>query len=553
MSRRQRFPSAAHNQEEAFGATAATPSAPPDVPRVPPVRHHRQPHGLHPALIYDHPKFGTGYTSLPAEQPPFKHSAQPAEDEVMDPEGNYTTRREEHPVIAPQHIHDAIQRKANVAPRTLPGALATASQQPQPLSGQIERRNKFANDRSPLQRLELTLDSMTKEEKRARVQAAEQRARERAAKKAAEASANHSQPGDAQNRHLSSQRQTQYPASIAQYPALSRNDSSRSQSDRRQQPYLQHQTQLQSGPQQALFRHKVVELGHAAASPPALLRREDDEEDLDQPRFNLPRRNLSFRERTARNELEPQAEDKPLSDLPAAFFTGASTGGSPLTRNGSNMLRKESRTDQQDSQRAQSTGEIAAAAVPRSPAAHQPHAIAIAKDKDKELPPVPVSQQARRGISYRATEPVHETDHASDEENVPYKRHGEVPSAPVRHPDLEHVDVATARRRLERQDSDHSIESAPQHRISRLIFKDPEHLRPGEGLYKSPTWLNEYEKATVGSLGGNLLDLAESQPSGADKNKAWWEGGGRSNNSSYSSRPRKAEAFDGEYDDTDGM
>jgi len=86
-----------------------------------------------------------------------------------------------------------------------------------------------------------------------------------------------------------------------------------------------------------------------------------------------------------------------------------------------------------------------------------------------------------------------------------------------------------------------------------MIFKDPEELRPGEGLYKSPVWLDEYEKATVGSLRGSLLDLTERQPLVADKGNAWWEAGSRSRNTSCSSRPRKAEAFDGEYDDTDGM
>ncbi|KAI0006487.1 hypothetical protein F4779DRAFT_19015, partial [Xylariaceae sp. FL0662B] len=45
------------------------------------------------------------------------------------------------------------------------------------------QRKVWANDRSPLQRLEMTLDSLTKEEKRARVEAAERRARERAAQR----------------------------------------------------------------------------------------------------------------------------------------------------------------------------------------------------------------------------------------------------------------------------------------------------------------------------------------------------------------------------------
>ncbi|RCI07999.1 hypothetical protein L249_7789 [Ophiocordyceps polyrhachis-furcata BCC 54312] len=54
--------------------------------------------------------------------------------------------------------------------------------QPQPAA--IRPQRMLANDRSPLQRLELTLDSLTKEEKRARVEAAEQRARQRAALRA---------------------------------------------------------------------------------------------------------------------------------------------------------------------------------------------------------------------------------------------------------------------------------------------------------------------------------------------------------------------------------
>lgn len=43
---------------------------------------------------------------------------------------------------------------------------------------EAQRRREWASDRSPLQRLELTLDSITKEEKRARVEVAEQLARE---------------------------------------------------------------------------------------------------------------------------------------------------------------------------------------------------------------------------------------------------------------------------------------------------------------------------------------------------------------------------------------
>lgn len=51
---------------------------------------------------------------------------------------------------------------------------------------EAQRRREWASDRSPLQRLELTLDSITKEEKRARVEEAEQLARDAKAGQAGE-------------------------------------------------------------------------------------------------------------------------------------------------------------------------------------------------------------------------------------------------------------------------------------------------------------------------------------------------------------------------------
>jgi hypothetical protein len=77
-------------------------------------------------------------------------------------------------------------------------------------------------------------------------------------------------------------------------------------------------------------------------------------------------------------------------------------------------------------------------------------------------------------------------------------------------------------------------------------------MTPGRGLYQPPEWLTEWEKGIVGTLGGSLLDLDVAPPPTADKGKAWWEEGGRQRGNSTSTRPRRAEAFDGEYDDTNG-
>ncbi|KAG5921292.1 hypothetical protein E4U42_005917 [Claviceps africana] len=542
MSRRQNYSSAEQNQEQAFESTATTIPAAPDTPLVPPASH-RQPHAHQPTLPYEHPRFSTGYIPQPARQFQSMHSPRCTEDQEMNPEANYTTRREENPDITRQYVHDVIQRQGIVAPHTLPEDVAMASQQRQLRNGQPERHKKFANDRSPLQRLELTLDSLTKEEKRARVQAAEQRARERAARRAAEASAN--QAGGVHNRNISSECQAHAPTSIAQFSPPHTYTSPPRQSDPREQPYQQHQAQHHLRPQQVVHQTNVSNI----ASPPALLRHEDDESELHQPRSDLPERNLSFRERTAPSEQEPRTNDQAYTDQPKAFFTGGNTNVLSMAGTGSDRPRNEVPHDLKNPQRAQSNRENPAPGVSRLPATRQPHANAIAKDK--ELPPIPAPHQAREGIPRRATEPVHERDFGLDEQQVPHGMHDKALRAPSRNPELGSGDVATARRRLERQESNHSIESAPQHRVSRMIFKDPEELRPGEGLYKSPVWLDEYEKATVGSLCGSLLDLTERQPSVADKGKAWWETGSQGKNTPYSSRPCKAGAFDGEYDDTD--
>ncbi|KAG6010015.1 hypothetical protein E4U21_000456 [Claviceps maximensis] len=550
ISRRQNHLPAEQSQQEAFQSTATTLPAAPVAPSLDSPASHRQPHAHRPTPPYEYPRFSTSYTSPPARQSQFMHPSRLTEDPEMDPEANYTTRREEIPDSTRHHAYDVIPRQGIVAPHTtLPEDIAMESQQRQPLNGQSERHKKFANDRSPLQRLELTLDSMTKEEKRARVQAAEQRARDRAARRAAEASTNLS--GSVHNRHVSSERQTYAPTSIAHSSAPPTYESPPRQSDPREQPYPQVQTLRQPRPQQPVPQSNVFDRSPAAASPPALLRCEDDQGELEQPRSNLPRRNLSFWERTAPSEQAHPPKDQTFTDQPRAFFTGANTG---VTRAESNRLREELPQDQRNSQRAQMSRENAAPIVSRLPATGQPHAIAIAKDKDKELPPIPVSQvshQPREGIPRRATEPVFESDYGSAEQHVPHEMHGKALRTPGHKLDAESRHVATASGRLERQDSDHSIESAPQHRVSRMIFKDPRELRPGEGLYKSPVWLGEYEKATIGSLHGSLLDLTDRQPSVVDQGKAWWEAGSRSKNTSYSLRSRKAEAFDGEYEESD--
>lgn len=79
-----------------------------------------------------------------------------------------------------------------------------------------------------------------------------------------------------------------------------------------------------------------------------------------------------------------------------------------------------------------------------------------------------------------------------------------------------------------------------------------------DGVYVPSPRLDEWKKGGVALLSGSLLDLDmktnRSEQSEAEKDKAWWEAGntGRRRRSSTSA-PRKAEAYDGEYDDSTSM
>lgn len=53
-------------------------------------------------------------------------------------------------------------------------------------------------------------------------------------------------------------------------------------------------------------------------------------------------------------------------------------------------------------------------------------------------------------------------------------------------------------------------------------------------------------------LSGDALDLEVNEKTEVEKNKAWWEGGNTTRRRS-SVKHRKAEAYDGEYDDNSGM
>ncbi|GJN70151.1 hypothetical protein PLICBS_004203 [Purpureocillium lilacinum] len=539
----------------AVASGLSTPPAAPDAPRGPPVSY-RQPYA-NGGLPYTYPTAVASAAPHDSEAP----LAAPLRDEDMEPEAYYTTRHDAHFDGSSQlPVRDvAARRDADVAAQPRRASAAGSS---------AERRRKLAIDRSPLQRLELTLDSMTKEEKRARVQAAEQRARQRAAAKAAAEMpvAREAQPEEQYrtDRHLQQAPHmvpapVSMPAPVSVAQPMPHEPARREVSARHEPPSHSHpqedhydyrlapwQAPQQSPRQQ---RQQPRQASRHEAVPPQLPppRQEPVPSQLPPPTADsgVPKRNLSFRERTAQNDGNlVGGETQPVP----------SGGGFALTRSGSNKLRKEpppeARYRQMGAERSVSMRQN-----PTGPP--RPERIVPLEARNKELPPPPpeargaLSHDNERYPAFVESEPMHSIQRRATE---PSQRHREPQAAPVtshqhdvKLPAETQPDQTAVIRHQPPQEAD-SEASHPQSHVMPAMSR--EDLRPGDGLYKAPEWLDEWKKGTTGTLSGVLLDVSREQPSGADPNKAWWETGRAGGNSNATRR--KAEAFDGEYDDTTG-
>ncbi|KAJ6790077.1 hypothetical protein PWT90_06918 [Aphanocladium album] len=498
----------------------ASPSLPeaPDVPRGPPVSY-RQPYMPAPA----------------AAQPPARHepasSYQPQTGISNDQ--SYSAYRDmppapaQLPMAAPTSAGDARARGADVS-----GQPPRAS-----ISATSDRRKKLATHRSPLQNLELTLDSMTKEEKRARVEAAEQRARQRAARNAEALAGNTPNDGPTAPQNTVP-RQTVQQTIPRQQPTA----------DSRPRPSAHHDWTQQMQPN--------TQPPASAGYRPA----DDYDQPLEQPSSNVPKRNLSFKDRAAKS---PVARLDPEILEPTKHRASPLAAPNPVARTGSN------RGVQDPPERFPQHRRIGSEAVPRnySPLVPVPGNALPRSIKNKELPPTPsaaygndnyemrdtqpqneMHQEIPQAIQRRATEPTYRRQYPTDE------RHAVAPTqqtfaaaVPYEEPQIEDG-VALARRRLERGDSDDGTTKENRHRIGNMLYSNPDTLRPGQGLYQPPEWLNEWEKAAVGTLSGSLLDV-HSETAAQGPYKAWWEET-KAQGASATARLRKAEAFDGEYDDT---
>ncbi|KAI9172237.1 Metallophosphoesterase domain protein [Paramyrothecium foliicola] len=471
-----------------------------------------------------------------------------------------------HPEPAPTQ---SIERGEPTAPMEHDDHYSRRGAEPSSLrasaSGTAERRKKLANERSPLQRLELTLDSMTKEEKRARMVAAEQRARERARLKAAGETApsqhvasHHSRPVVTHDDRPGAETRPRVAQAAAEVARPEDLPVYREPITRREPP-IQHPREPEGGEYFASGALREPEQG--PIQPAA------------EPQTDIPKRNLSFRERTTRQDVPVIQQE--TRNVAAAQPVSVSSGFS-LTRSGSNKLKKDPPVDSKYSRRVEPESRVPSmtARNDQFSDSYQPAAQPDQRfGRDKPLPQEPTTFGVGRpnvdhsrhqfikndphfgNIQRRATEPIHSAGHRHTGVHAPpqqgshnFERNVAGASAVAAATQLHDNPNMQARRH--RRDSDSSSDSSHHHHVSNRIFRKREQMAPGDGLYLPPQWLEEWKQATVGTLSGSLLDLDEQQLPGLDKNKAWWEDGSQRRSSSNTARSRNAEAFDGEYDNT---
>lgn len=450
-----------------------------------------------------------------------------------------------------------------------------------------ERRRKSALHKSPLQRLELTLDSMTKEEKRARVEAAERRARERQASGSGEGlKSQQNQPTQPHNREPPTE------AVATQTPIIREGPYHREAPVSREGPLPKLPHVAREGPIQRdpyLSKEDVhknprdVREPHGYREPPGGIpeRRESLAARVPQQRQHyedrpftavpqhqtrvtpahgsepdLPRRNLSFRERATQNEIGYSNGDEARFTAQQSVHVSAQQPpptkgiGFSLARSGSNKLKKEPPGDPWYHARREMEQRIPTVSQRTGPnlGLHQPH---NATPRDREF-----STQPQRTQSY-AQRPEQAGDrgpqpHDSDYNVQPVQRRTTEPIHGVQGRRYETGDSyfpsVQQTRTVRYQEPPEILEKGKKDSIYSDQLNMRQVLVPGEGLYKPPVWLEDWKNADVGTLSGPLLNLDEEHLPTIDKNKPWWSEGGRRRSSSFGAGALAAGAFEGEFE-----
>ncbi|KAI0158152.1 hypothetical protein GGR57DRAFT_36959 [Xylariaceae sp. FL1272] len=603
-----------------FSDTASPPPAAPDVPRAPPLSY-KAPFGSPEPYTYR-----PHSTYRPDPQPRtlimepetfYKDATPPAEQQSSRPVLDCNFQTFDDGVVPTEHLERELLRTGSLR-RPTNGHRQPERFAPEPTSSSQRRespapdpqRNMWAADRSPLQKLELTLDSITKEEKRARVEAAERRARERAARNSASAgtaefeksAANSTaqkadNPDRRQSVHVRKNPQVIVADPIPAQPstAATRGSSSRS-------PY-EDDNPIRPHGQSPRSQIPVAKKRNVSGTE----------------HNRLPQRGLSFKERASSQdpELPQEFADGPAREAPGRRPTVA------LGRSGSNKLKKNppgdpwynARTEAEERSTAYDRlnsfddsryGEtvptshrtahdttdhvknepISTEDLPRPPArgkafadeayeAERPSrmrglAAAIGLGRSNSMS----NRQQPPPSHYQYESPSHNQEYSQGDENdaSPTQKQGRATMAgfgkansidmyPQSRAPVSALHGAELSERgtksVKFQDGDPGSEmfgsnvadsGRHEHHLGHFFHRD--HLRPGRGMYKPPVYSDEWKKGAIGLLSESQMDLREEpqHDQAPDKNTPWWESDGK-RRSSFTAQPHRAQAYDGAHDE----
>ncbi|ATZ49934.1 hypothetical protein BCIN_05g03300 [Botrytis cinerea B05.10] len=393
-------------------------------------------------------------------------------------------------------------------------------------AAEVQRRKEWAPDRSPLQRLELTLDSITKEEKRARVEEAERVIKEKEGKPT----------GTIEQPTQNTVRFRNRPVAKAPEGGL--------QSERR--PVIAESLPRTSSikSQESFTRSGSVleRIPITHKSPPI---------GVIQERGPIPGRDFESSSIPQRTSSKKQKSGIPKA---VGAVAAVETSGGPLYRSKSNKLRKDPPPDHWSRRQSESD--------------RQP--------EDDLLPSLAAGQQALP-LPRRVTEPISsrnlpvrepefrdESPYDSEEEmrGISFRRGSKRKTEQLTGQDqpLKHSSSAKYNRKTSSISSkdrtfppiagDGPVDQEEHHDHHNLgeIFHHHHNYEPGNGLYAPSQRLTEWKKGEKALLAGALLDLEdEASESDVGPKGAWWEAGP---SRKRSVKQKKAEAYDGEYDDS---
>ncbi|RDW75963.1 hypothetical protein BP5796_06784 [Coleophoma crateriformis] len=528
------------NRDQFYEDTAARPPPPPapDAPRPPPPVSYKQSSG-----------------EIPVRSNSNRHRATPSDYH----EDDYHVDGRAYNDIDPKSSRangKTISRSGTVDSRR--DRSGYSSSQPRRVSAseaEERRRREWAAERSPLQRLESTLDSITKEEKRARVEEAELRARE------AQATGR----GDARTNE-NSVRFRNRPVAVKPSEEIAS-----SSIDTAQDIDPAHTEKLQRSRTVQRSNFDATAVTSTKGSKP--IERRPQQATIDnnsRPDKEIPQRGASVR-------------DKAGVPVAAALAGAGAVAGASLSRSRSNKLKKEPPGDpwyQRRKEGEQKYNQVVPKrafvddsadtrrGIPQNSAHMQEESVVRRPidqyDSDPEFmdTAVPVRRGSIKKIEQLTGHKASDPRSTSAMQQKPNGVARSTGNGSIRVIDREtqpnaHLVNWTKYSEPPAVAGPNKHNDAPHHKQDRHHFTNLLHHRhnevPGGGVYVPQPRLNEWKKGGTALLAGELLDLnITNEKNEAEKDKAWWEAGHTGKRRASTSKQHSAEAFDGGYDDSNG-